>query len=378
MLAKQLCVEKLAEVTPAALAPLGAIAPQLLLVFASPAHFRDPDLVPRLKAAFPGAHCVGCSTAGEISNRGSESDSLLINALHFDAPALQVTSVKLAGMADSYAAGERLGAQLAKAQPHTVLIFAPGTAINGSQLIEGLNAQLPAARIAGGLAGDGADFRETFTLCDETVANDQVVASGLASPLLAVGFGSYGGWKPFGPARSVTRADHNVLYELDGEPALNVYKRYLGEHANSLPASGLLFPFSMLSDQREEVGLIRTILAIDEVAGSLVLAGDIYEGGFLQLMHASTDALVDGATEAAESAQINGSGQGFALLISCVGRKLVMGGRTDEEVDAVSDTLGSEHVYAGFHSYGEISPGKTETGCNLYNQTMTIAFLREH
>jgi hypothetical protein len=320
---------------------------------------------------------VGCSTAGEISSQGSESDSLLINALHFDTPALQVSSVKLNGMADSNAAGERLGLLLAEAKPHTVLIFAPGTAINGSQLIEGLSAQLPGVRIAGGLAGDGADFKETFTLCDENVASDQIVAIGLSSPQLAVGFGSYGGWKPFGPARSVTRADHNVLYELDGEPALNIYKRYLGEHANALPASGLLFPFSMLSDQRKEIGLIRTILAIDETAGSLILAGDIHEGGFLQLMHASTDALVDGATEAAEAAAIEGKGQGFGLLISCVGRKLVMGGRTDEEVDAVSDTLGNEHVYAGFHSYGEISPGNTQVGCNLYNQTMTIAFLRE-
>jgi hypothetical protein len=257
------------------------------------------------------------------------------------------------------------------------LCFAPGTHINGSALIKGMMSALPGVRIAGGLAGDGADFHQTFTLHDGEVGADQVVAVGFSSDHLRAGFGSYGGWKPFGPARQVTRARHNVLYELDGEPALEVYKRYLGDHAQRLPSSGLLFPFSMLTSDRREVGLIRTILSVSEADGSLTLAGDVIEQGYLQLMHASTDALVEGATSAAEAACVPGDSPGFALLVSCVGRKLVMGGRTDEEVDAVVDVLGAQHAYAGFHSYGEISPGASDVRCDLYNQTMTVTFLRE-
>jgi hypothetical protein len=196
---------------------------------------------------------------------------------------------------------------------------------------------------------------------------------------LSLGHGSFGGWSPFGPARKVTRCENNVLFELDGEPALGVYKRYLGEHAKDLPASGLLFPFAMLGSDHSEVGLIRTILAVNEVDGSLTLAGDIDPDGYLRLMHASTDALVEGAEAAAQAAKtmFEGDGHGLALLVSCVGRKLVMGGRVDEEVEAVGDVFGQGAVLAGFYSNGEISPFTGEVACKLHNQTMTITYLSE-
>ncbi len=377
MKSAQISLQAVDQIRAEQLQTLANLEPHLLIVFGSSAVFRHPELVERLRKNFPTAEIVGCSTAGEICNDGVHDGSVLINALHFEHPALRVISTRLVDMDDSFAAGERLGLALKPSGVHTVLVFAPGTQINGSLLIEGMRSQLSKAHIAGGLAGDGADFKQTYTLHNMSIASEQVVAVGLSSNRLNTGFGSYGGWKPFGPARKVTRSQHNQLFELDGEPALDVYKRYLGEHAERLPASGLLFPFSMLSESREEVGIIRTILAVDEEQGALVLAGDVVENGFLQLMHASTDALVDGAVSAAEAAHVYGAGQGFALLVSCVGRKLVMGGRTDEEVDAVIEVLGSNNTYAGFHSYGEISPGNTQKGCNLYNQTMTIAYLVE-
>jgi hypothetical protein len=170
-----------------------------------------------------------------------------------------------------------------------------------------------------------------------------------------------------------------VLYELDGEPALAVYKRYLGEHAKGLPASGLLFPFAMLGDDHSASGLIRTILGVDEAAGSLTLAGDIEANGYLKLMHSNTDALVDGAEAAAQAAQamLTPKGTGLALLVSCVGRKLVMGGRVDEEVEAVGDVFGLGATLTGFYSYGEISPSEGLSECKLHNQTMTITYLSE-
>jgi hypothetical protein len=177
----------------------------------------------------------------------------------------------------------------------------------------------------------------------------------------------------------VTRCENNVLYELDGESALQVYKKYLGEHAKGLPASGLLFPFAMLGSDHSEVGLIRTILGVDEAAGSLTLAGEIDPNGYLKLMHANTDALVDGAEAAAQAAvkMQNHPGSGLALLVSCVGRKLVMGGRVDEEVEAVADVFGTGATLAGFYSYGEISPFTKAVECKLHNQTMTITYMSE-
>jgi hypothetical protein len=211
------------------------------------------------------------------------------------------------------------------------------------------------------------------------VADDKVVAVGLCGEHLRFGHGSFGGWEPFGPARRVTRCDGNVLYELDGEPALEIYKRYLGDHAKDLPASGLLFPFAMLGEDHNAIGLIRTILGVDEAGGSLTLAGEINPDGYLKLMHASTDKLVNGAESAAQAAaaMFASAGDSVAILVSCVGRKLVMGNRVDEEVEAVSDVVGKKAVLTGFYSYGEISPFTPGSSCKLHNQTMTITCLGE-
>jgi hypothetical protein len=283
-------------------------------------------------------------------------------------------------MDDSFAAGERLGRQIAAVNLKSVLIFGPGVQINGSALVNGMSSiigtEIP---ITGGLAGDGGAFRQTFTLGSEGITDNAVVAVGLCGDRLRFGHGSFGGWEAFGPARKVTRCSGNILYELDGEPALAVYKRYLGDHARDLPASGLLFPFAMLGEDHNALGLIRTILAVDEATGSLTLAGEINADGYLKLMHASTDKLVNGAEAAAEAAVAMQDipGDTLAILVSCVGRKLVMGNRVDEEVEAVGDVFGSKAVLTGFYSYGEISPFTPGASCKLHNQTMTVTLLGE-
>lgn len=362
-----------------ALAPLSAISPQLLLAFGSADWLHA--LAPHLLSQFPQASRLGCTTAGEISSQGVSDDSCVVTAVRFDDTQVQAAHTRLEGMDDSHAAGQRLARGLPLAGLRAVLVLGQGVNINGSALIAGMTVVLgPEVLITGGLAGDGASFKETWVLDDSGVHNDHVACVGLYGEALSVAHGSFGGWMPFGPARKVTRCTDNVLFELDGESALDVYKRYLGEHAKDLPASGLLFPFAMLGRDHTEVGLIRTILAVDETLGSLTLAGDIDPDGYLRLMHASTDALVDGAEAAAQAARLvlQHPGQGLALLVSCVGRKLVMGGRVEEEVEAVSDVLNQGAILTGFYSYGEISPFTGAGACKLHNQTMTITHLMEH
>lgn len=364
---------------PEALASLAAIEPQLVLVFAAPGRL-DAALGEALKGAVPGALSLGCSTCGEISNAGVDRDTTVLTAVHFDDPSLVGASTELGAMDDSRDAGRRLAAQLKGDGLRGVLVFGQGVAINGSAMLEGMAETLgPDVVISGGLAGDDGAFVKTQVLYDGRVSDRLVAAVGFRSPRTVLAHGSFGGWQPFGPARRVTRCEGNILYELDGEPALETYKRYLGDHANGLPASGLLFPFAMLDAQHDQTGLIRTILGVNEADGSLVLAGDVHADGYLRLMHASTDSLVEGAQAAAEAARaaLGTPGDGLTVLVSCVGRKLVMGARVDEEVEAVGEVFGQGTTLTGFYSHGEISPMLPSSECRLHNQTMTVTFVGE-
>jgi len=375
----QIVVRHPAELAAAA-GSLQALAPNLLVVFGAPEYFAPGTLADTLGGLFPAATLFGCSTAGEITAQGVDDGTCTLTAVRFDRARLTRGSAALAGMEDSFAAGARLARQLLDPALKAVLVLGPGVQINGSALVDGMTSILGTAiPITGGLAGDGGAFRRTFTLGHEGVADDRVVGIGLCGDGVRFAHGSFGGWEPFGPARRVTRCAGNVLYELDGEPALAVYKRYLGDHARDLPASGLLFPFAMLGDDHNAIGLIRTILGVDEASGSLTLAGELNADGYLKLMHASTDKLVNGAEAAAEAVtdMLADRGAGLALLVSCVGRKLVMGGRVDEEVEAVGEVLGRATVLSGFYSYGEISPFTPGASCKLHNQTMTITYLGE-
>lgn len=363
-----------------ALSPLQAIAPHWVLVFGATSHLAEPALFSTLKAAFPDAALLGCSTAGEIGATGVDDGTCVVTAVHFDRIRVVTASTELADMEDSRAAGVRIGEQLQASRPSAVMVFGPGVAVNGSALVDGIGSVLGTeVPLTGGLAGDGGAFRQTWTLSSQGVGDRRVAAIGLVGDGLQFCHGSFGGWEPFGPARKVTRCAGNVLFELDGVPALEIYKRYLGEYANELPASGLLFPFAMFGENQDETGLIRTILGVSEAEGSLTLAGEILPDGYLKLMHASTDGLVCGAEAAAQAALAmrQAAGNGLAILVSCVGRKLVMGGRVEEEVEAVAEVFGQGTTLTGFYSYGEISPFAPGVACRLHNQTMTVTYLNE-
>ncbi|MBI3765094.1 MAG: FIST C-terminal domain-containing protein [Ignavibacteriales bacterium] len=352
---------------------------QLVLVFGATPILKDRLHYDYLRKIYPNAHLLGCSTAGEICGTEVTDDSLVVTAIQFEHTRVHGARIKINEVKDSHEAGMRLAKSINKEGLVHVFVLSDGLGVNGSELVKGLTSQLPPeVTVTGGLSGDGDRFSETLVLWDEKPEKDVVAIIGLYGTRLKVGYGSLGGWDSFGPERLVTKSRANVLYELDGKSALELYKRYLGDHAKGLPATGLLFPLSLRSDE-SGTPVVRTILSVNEKEQSMTFAGDVPEGSYVRLMKANFDRLIDGASGAAKTSfqALNTSSPDLAILISCVGRKMVLKQRIEEEVEGVRDIMGEGTVLTGFYSYGEISPFTPNAKCELHNQTMTITAFME-
>lgn len=351
----------------------------LVTIFGSSDRLDDPRAIREVMSAYPRAHVIGCSTAGEIFGASIRDGSLAVAVCRFDHTTLQTASARVASPSDSSAAGRQLGEALKADDLRSVLVISDGLHVNGSELLRGINEVLPpSVVVTGGLAGDGDRFKRTWTIANGTLSQGMITAVGFYGDRLHVGHGSKGGWDPFGPERLITRSTGNVLYEIDGRPALALYKEYLGERAAGLPGAALLFPLALRRDRDATKSLVRTILAVDETSQSMTFAGDVPEGHLARLMRANFDRLIGGASDAARlTAEGHHDGRPtLAIAISCVGRRLVLGQRAEEEVEAAKDALPANVRLVGFYSYGEISP-YAHGPCDLHNQTMTLTHLEE-
>ena len=335
-----------------------------------------------LRDMFPGAHILGCSTGGQINNNDISDDEIVAAAINFDATRLHLVRQDIGDAQQSRKCGETIGRALIREDLAGVFVLSDGLNVNGSELVNGLVAAIgPNIPLTGGLAGDGADFAETLVGGDCVPRARMVVAVGFYGSAIRIGHGSAGGWDLFGPRRQVTRSTGNVLFELDGEPALDLYERYLGpEDSKGLPGSALLFPIQVHDANQPDSAVVRTVLAVDHEARSMTFAGDVPQGWTAQLMHGNFDRLAEGAADAARQARIGLAGEGdhqFSILVSCIGRRLLMGQRTGDEAEAAGAELGADTLRFGFYSYGEISPHAKSGVCELHNQTMTVTTFAE-
>jgi hypothetical protein len=353
--------------------------PQLVLAFGAREILSNPDRYDELRSFFPESNILTCSTAGEIVGSKVTDNTIVVSALEFQKTTVRISEIKIEKSQNSYECGKALARDLLAEDLAHILVIADGHVVNGGDLISGFNInnerKIP---ITGGLAGDGSLFEKTLVGNNKTPTEGNIVAIGFYGKNLLVGHGYQGGWDAFGPERVVTKSDRNILYELDHQSALKLYKNYLGALASELPGSALLFPLSIRLPDTNEV-VVRTVLSINESNQSMTFAGNLPQGATAQLMKANFDRLIDGSIHAADLSleSFGKSSPEFALLISCVGRKLVLNQRVEEEVEEASRVLGSDTAITGFYSYGEISPIVGMIRCELHNQTMTITTYRE-
>lgn len=332
-----------------------------------------------LKNLYPNADIVINSTSGEIYNDSVHDDSIVVTAIQFEKTSIKSFEIDISSHYESGIAGEKIAEALVGDDLRTIFIISDGGRVNGSELIASLNKKTSEEiLISGGLAGDAARFEKTLVGLNHEPKEGKIVAVGLYSKNLSVGHGTMGGWDGFGPEREVTESEYNILYKIGDVAALDLYKEYLGKYVEGLPGAALLFPLSMRETEDSEP-VVRTILSIDEEKKSMTFAGELPKGSLVRFMKANFDRLIDASAKAAQdSIQPFEASPELAILVSCVGRKLVLGQRTEEEVEAAREIMGDETTITGFYSYGEISPLNPNARCGLHNQTMTITTLSEN
>ena len=350
----------------------------LVLCFAAKNILKDKNTCLQLKKEFPGSEITFCSTAGEIYNDTVKDNTIVIIAIEFEKTTIHTAAIDIKDYDDSHAAGIGLVQLLPTEDLCYIMVFSDGSLVNGSELVKGLTAAAGShVLISGGLAADGDQFKSTLVGLNTEISEGKIIAVGFYGKDLIVTHGSQGGWDMFGLEKEITRSSANVLYEIDDQNALELYKKYLGPDANNLPGSALLFPLAVTFPGAQSP-VVRTILSIDETNECMTLAGDVPAGSKVRLMKANFDNLTDAASRAASNTISNQDLKpDFSLLVSCVGRKLVLGSRIEEEVEAVCETIGTGIPVAGFYSYGEISPFNEGGSCQLHNQTMTITSFYE-
>lgn len=351
----------------------------LVLAFGERTLIEDTKNLNFLQSEFPEAEVVMCSTAGEIIGDTVTDDTIVATAIEFDYSSVKIFKTRMKDHENSSQAGSWLASHMHKTDLSFVLILSDGNVVNGSRLTDSFQKELNmSVPISGGLAGDGANFHKTVVGVNEKPEEGVIVVIGFYGKNLRTRSGSDGGWDSFGPEHVVTASTDNILEELDGCNALKMYKDSLGKYADKLPASALLFPLSVKQIGTDK-SLTRTILSINDKDQTMVFAGNIPKGSCVRFMRANTDRLLQASENAAKQALIHDefNGDALGLLISCVGRKLVLGSRTDEEVDVAKQVLGPRTFVIGFYSYGEISTDNLTHTCELHNQTMTITTIFE-
>jgi len=347
------------------------------MVFGDHPYFNDPDCFIELRTRFPTAIIFGCSSAGSILDVSVSDHDMVATAVVFEHGSVEMAVEDLDENLDLETQAAGLMQKLDHGELRHVFVLSDGLKINGSTLAKGLHSaggnRIP---VTGGLAGDGTRFEETWVMADAPAHQGRIAALGFYGAF-TIKSGCCAGWEEFGAERLVTRSSGNVVREIDGQPALALYKKYLGAQASQLPASGLRFPLSVRSNKNTEP-IIRTLLAVDELTQSLTFAGDVPEGNLCRLMKTNFDALIDSAEMAAQNAAFGiQTTAGLCLAVSCVGRRLFLGLLTEEEIEVIRDKLGKGTAITGFYSYGELAPFGEFQQCQLHNQTMTLTTLYE-
>ncbi|MEZ5960885.1 MAG: FIST N-terminal domain-containing protein [Hyphomonadaceae bacterium] len=353
------------------------ISPTFVLYFGPNDVIADDRFQGAVREVAASGHVLGCTTGTCINDALLHDEQAIAVAVKLDHATTKLVSANI-NVAASRQVGTEIALQLRAPDLVGVMVLCDSLNVEGVELLAGMRGVLGnAVPISGGLASDGSDFQRTLVGANAAPREQCVAALGFYGSSLKMSQGCAHGWDNFGPPRRITRAEGLTLFELDGKPALDLYEHYLGEYAEQLPSSALRFPLLVTNPDDPTQQVIRTVLNVDRELRTLTFAAGIPEGWTARLMRGAFDNLAEGAAVAARNVGGGADARGLALLVSCVGRRIVMGEYAGDEVEAVARELPSGFQQIGFYSHGEISASPDEGFCGLHNQTMTIMTLEE-
>jgi hypothetical protein len=348
------------------------------------------EIAETLRTKLPDVPTIGCSTDGEITSAGLSVDSVTLMLLA--SPRMRAKAHVIPNLSED---SERAGIELAKAlhddEARVLMLLPDGLTGNGSAIIRGAQEILGRQFvIAGGTAGDRGRFVKTFQCADGKAHTDALIGLMLYSPTpLELGYGVMSGWRPIGIAKEVTHAEANTVYEIEGETALDMYSRFLGDKASQLPGIGVEYPFALVDRygevdtkgirEGESYFLMRAPMVVDREKGAVTFAAEIPQGSRIKMTRGKSDEVISASREAA-SRSLEGLGgpPDAVFFFSCMARKVVLGRRTNLEITAAQEVLGENTPMIGFYTYGEIANcGETFPMCRFHNETATFLAIRE-
>lgn len=348
----------------------------LVFIF-SDKQFLNAEISVTLNQKFNSIPIIACSTSGEIAGTNVYDGYFALTAVSFAHTQVRLESLNIDQIEDSYAVGQKLVNSLMQDDLKHIFLLSDGLHVNGTNLVNGINSVTNGkVSVSGGLAGDSVHFNSTLVANETGEFKENIISAvGFYGDKIKIQCSSEGGWEIFGKERIVTKSDQNILYEIDHKPALELYKSYLGDKAKYLPSSGLLFPLSL---ETQEGSVVRTILGVDEVENSIRFAGNIPMNSSVKLMKTNIDSILNAAELASlELSKKNKEKNGLMILVSCIGRKLVLKQIVQEEVESATKYFNEDFCFSGFYSYGELSSNKSNN-CALHNQTMTLTLITEN
>lgn len=376
---QQLSINELSEVREIATShAFDSANVQLVFAFGEREILERVDYYSILRLQYPRADIVICSSSGQICNDTIDDTHLVATAIEFEKTAFKIATYNLLHEQSLAQLSSQLKRDIIRNDLNSLMVLSEGTYVNGTELIDELTKaiglQVP---IFGGIAGDALNFRKTILGLNESPKEGEIILVAFYGQHIKFGFGCEGGWTDFGPEREVTLSHKNVLYKIGDEYALDLYKEYLGKYADDLPGSALYFPLSMKENENASP-VVRTILSIDEKDKSMTFAGNIPQGATVKLMKGNFDKLIDASYKASKASICDGySNPELVMAVSCVGRKVVLKDRTEEEIEIAKEIFGKDTVLFGFYSYGEISPVVKHKACELHNQTISLTTIHE-